>query len=103
MTKTAIGKTMRNAWAPIAGSAPMNVSFQSSGSFSSNVFGKRIGGIIGVNYNKTNRRVLLLNRSNSISNNVASINSNFNDTRYQQEVSVGAIGSLALQLNSQLM
>lgn len=101
MTKTAIGKTMRNAWAPIAGSAPMNVSFQSSGSFSSNVFGKRIGGIIGVNYNKTNRRVLLLNRSNSISNNVASINSNFNDTRYQQEVSVGAIGSLALQLNSQ--
>ena len=100
-TKTAIGKTMRNAWAPVAGTAPMNVSFQTSGSFSTNLFGKRLGGNIGVNYSKSNRRVLLLNRSNSISGGVASINSNFDDTRYQQEVSVGAIGSLALQLNSQ--
>lgn len=100
-TKTAIGKTMRNAWAPVAGTAPMNVSFQTSGSFSTNLFGKRLGGNIGVNYSKSNRRVLLLNRSNSISSGVASINSNFDDTRYQQEVSVGAIGSLALQLNSQ--
>ncbi len=98
--KTAIGKTMRNAWAPLAGSAPMNVSFQTSGSFSTNLFGKRLGGNIGVNYSKSNRRVLLLNRSNSISAGVASINSNFDDTRYQQEVSAGAIGSLALQLNS---
>lgn len=100
-TKTALGKSMRNAWAPVAGSAPMNVSFQTSGSFSTNVFGKRLGGIIGVNYSKSNRRVLLLNRSNSISNDIVSVNSNFNDTRYQQEVSVGAIGSLAMQLNSQ--
>ncbi len=99
-TKTAIGKTMRNAWAPVAGTAPMNVSFQASGSFSTDLFGKKLGGIIGVNYNKSNRRVLLLNRSNAISNDIASINSNFNDSRYQQEVSVGAIGSLALQLNS---
>lgn len=99
-TKTAIGKSMRNAWAPIAGSAPMNVSFQSSGSFSTNLFGKRLGGIVGVNYNKSNRRVFLLNRSNAISNNIATLNSNFNDTRYQQEIAVGAIGSLALQLNS---
>ncbi len=98
--KTAIGKSMRNAWAPIAGSAPMNVSFQSSGSFSTNLFGKRLGGIVGVNYSKSNRRVFLLNRSNAISNNIATLNSNFNDTRYQQEISVGAIGSLALQLNS---
>ena len=99
-TNTAIGRSMRNAWAPVAGSAPVNVSVQSSGSFSTNLFGKKLGGIVGVNYNKTNRRVLLLNRSNAISDNVASVNSNFNDTRYQQEVSVGAIGSLALQLNS---
>ena len=99
-TKTAIGKQMRNAWAPVAGTAPYNVSFQTSGSFSTDVFGKRLGGILGVNYNKTNRRVLLLNRSNSISNNIATLNSNFDDTRYQQELSVGAIGSLALQLNS---
>ncbi len=99
-TKTAIGKTMRNAWAPVVGTAPMNVSFQSSGSFTTNVFGKRLGGVVGVNYSKSNRRVFLLNRSNAISDNVATLNSNFNDTRFQKEVSVGAIGSLALQLNS---
>ncbi|MFM7671350.1 MAG: TonB-dependent receptor domain-containing protein [Bacteroidota bacterium] len=99
-TKTAIGKQMRNAWAPIEISAPMNVSFQSSGSFSSNVFGKKLGGIIGLTYNRSNRRVLLLNRSNAINGNQVSINYNFEDTRYQREVSAGAIGSLALQLNN---
>lgn len=98
--KTAIGKQMRNAWAPVEISAPYNVSFQTSGSFSTNVLGKKIGGILGVTYNRSNRRVLLLNRSNAISGNQVSVNYNFDDTRYQTETSIGAIGSLAVQLNN---
>lgn len=99
-TKTAIGKQMRNAWAPVEISAPYNLSIQASGSFSTNVWGKKLGGILGVTYNRSNRRVLLLNRSNAISGSQVSVNYNFDDVRYQQEISAGAIGSLALQLNA---
>ncbi|HEX2682961.1 MAG TPA: carboxypeptidase-like regulatory domain-containing protein, partial [Ferruginibacter sp.] len=48
--KTAIGKQMRNAWAPVESSAPLNASFQASGGFAGKLFGKNIGGIFALNY-----------------------------------------------------
>jgi TonB-dependent receptor len=99
--KTAIGKQMRNAWSPKESSAPLNVSFQANGGFTGKIFGKSIGGIFAINYNKSNKYLKLLNRSNAIDNltNVVSIISNYNDDKYQQDVAIGALGSLSLQLN----
>lgn len=99
--KTAIGKQMRNTWSPKEISAPLNLSLQANGGFSTNIFGKKLGGIFGINYSKSARRLQLLNRSNAIDNitNVVSVISEYNDTKYQQDVSAGALGSVSLQLN----
>ncbi len=98
--KTAIGKQMRNAWAPVESTVPMNVSFQANGGFTGKLFGKSIGGSLAINYNKNNRFIKLVNRSNSLSGNVFSVNYDYNDSRYVQEVTAGAMGSFSIQLNS---
>jgi outer membrane receptor protein involved in Fe transport len=99
--KTAIGKQMRNAWTPVASTAAPNFSFQTNGGFATTVFGKKLGGIFGINYSKSNKYIKLLNRTNVIDNitNVVSVVSDYNDDKYQQEVTAGALGSLSLLLN----
>lgn len=98
--KTAIGKKMRNAWMGTRSTAPLNVSFDINGGFNTRLFGKTIGGTLGIVYNKSNRILNLVNRSNSLSGNVFSINYDLIDTRFAQDVSVGALGSFSIQLNS---
>jgi outer membrane receptor protein involved in Fe transport len=100
-SKTAMGKSMRNAWAPVAITAPLNFSFQTNGGFSGKLFGKKIGGIFGINYNKSNKYLQLLNRQNALSNGIFSVSSSLNDDRYQQDVMLGALGSITVQLNNQ--
>jgi len=99
--KTAIGKQMRNSWSPKEISAPINLSFEANGGFTTKIFGKNLGGIFGINYNKSNKNLILLNKANAIDDitNVVSVISEYNDNRYQQDVSWGALGSLSLQLN----
>lgn len=98
--KTAIGKKMRNAWVGTRSTAPLNASFDINGGFNTKLFGKTIGGTLGIVYNKSNRILNLVNRSNSLSGNVFSINYDLIDTRFAQDVSVGALGSFSIQLNS---
>ncbi|MFI5129346.1 MAG: TonB-dependent receptor domain-containing protein, partial [Chitinophagales bacterium] len=100
--KTAIGKEMTNAWTPTESSAPANFSFQAGGGFNTKLFGKTVGGNLGIIYNKTNKYVKLLNRRNNIdiTNGVlTAIETEFNDDRYAQEISSGASGSLSIQLD----
>ena len=99
-SKTAIGKEMRNAWAPIETSAPIDINFEANGGFTGTFLGKKTGGSLGVVYNKTNRFVDILNQQNSLSNGIFSTNVSLNDDRFVQEVSAGAYGSLTMQLNS---
>ncbi|MBU6306680.1 MAG: outer membrane beta-barrel protein [Bacteroidetes bacterium] len=98
--KTAIGKQLRNAWSPLLSSIMPNHSFQMNGGVSGKLFGKIVGATLGVSYNRNYRIVELLNRSNTLAGGVFSVNSDFQDTRYLQDLSVGAIGGLSLQLNS---
>jgi len=98
--KTLMGMKMRNAWAPIAGHAPLNASFQASAGFRTRVFGKTLGGTFGLNYNQSNRHLKMLNRSNSLAGEIFSVNAAFNDNRYVQDITTGALGSLGLQLNA---
>ncbi|MEI2740810.1 MAG: TonB-dependent receptor, partial [Chitinophagaceae bacterium] len=97
--KTAIGKKMRNVWSPSKTSVPMNLSLQVNGGFTGKLFGKTIGGTLGITYNRNFRYLKLVNRSNALSGNVFSVNYDFNDDRYVQEVTVGALGSFTMQIN----
>lgn len=99
--KTAIGKQMANVWSPRETSSALNLSFQANGGFTTKVFGKNLGGIFGITYNRGNKFLKLLNRSNVIDNTTSKVDivSDYNDDKYQQDVSVGALGSVSLQLN----
>jgi TonB-dependent receptor len=99
--KTAIGKQMRNAWSPAETSVPVNISFQANGGFSTKLFGKNLGGIFGVTYSKSGKYLKLLNRSNVIDINTQAVSVvfDYNDDKYLREVSVGALGSLSLQID----
>lgn len=97
--KTAIGKQMHNAWTAQETSVPVNVALQINGGFTGKLFGKTVGGTLGITYNKSNRFLKLVNRSNALSGNVFSTNYDFNDDRYVQDVTVGALGSFSMQIN----
>jgi hypothetical protein len=98
--KTEIGKQLENVWSAPVSSAPLNVSFQANGGFNTKVFGKTTGGVIGVVYNKTNRFLKLVNRRNPYDGANFSLESNYNDDKYAQDVSWGALGNVAMQLNA---
>ncbi len=100
--KTAIGKTMPNVWAPSKTNAPLNTAFEINGGFKTKVFGKILGGILGITYRKNNSRQEIINRHNNFENGRTFKNTDidFNDTRYLQNTSLGALASFSLQLNT---
>lgn len=98
--KTAIGKRLPNSWSPLKTTAPLNTTFQANGGFTTKIFKKTVGGTFGVIYNKSNRRIDALNRRNIFNGPSVSINYNYEDERYSQDVTVGALGSVAIQLNT---
>lgn len=97
--KTAIGKQLRNSWMPESGNAGLNISFQANGGFNTKVFGKTVGGTFGLLYNKNNRYIKMLNRKNNFGVGSFTEEYNYDDDRYLQEVTAGALGSLSVQLN----
>jgi TonB-dependent receptor len=97
--KRVVGQQLRNDWTAQEIKAPLNVSFQANGGFNKNVWGKKLGGTFGLMYNKTNRFQPLLNRSNNLAGNTFAPNFSYDDDRYAQDISVGALGSVSLQLN----
>ncbi|MEJ7587588.1 MAG: carboxypeptidase-like regulatory domain-containing protein [Ferruginibacter sp.] len=97
--RNAIGKELNNNWSAEAGKVSPNVSFQANGGFTGTLFGKKMGGIIGLNYSKTSRYTDILNRIQTLENGVFSQQYSYDDARYTQEVTVGALASISLQLN----
>lgn len=99
--KNEIGLAMRNQWTPQLMVTPINNSLQMSGGFTSKLFGKQIGGVFGITYNKSNRSLQLTNNQfNFGGGGTASVDYAFNDSKYTQDVLWGALGNLALQLNN---
>ena len=97
--KTAIGKEMKNTWVGNKVNAPLNFSFQANGGINKVLFGKKLGGVLSLVYNKSNSYQKLLNRLNSIEGDNVSIDYNYNDDKYAQDVSWGALGSVSMQLD----
>jgi TonB-dependent receptor len=97
--KTAIGKEMKNDWTGKQGNAPLNVSFQANGGINKTVLGKKVGGVLSLLYNKSSRFQELVNRSNTVTGQNVSIDYDYNDDRYAQDISWGAMGGLTVQVD----
>jgi TonB-dependent receptor len=100
LERNSIGKAMPNTWAPLLQKAAPNVTFQVNGGFNTKFFGKKVGAIFGINYNKSNRRTEILNQLQSLEGGVFGKQFSYNDNRYTQEIMLGALASFSLHLNT---
>jgi outer membrane receptor protein involved in Fe transport len=98
-SKTALGKNMSNNWAPVMTTAKPNLSFQMNGGFSGTLWGKKIGGIIGVNYANAYRLQDNTNNQNGITDEKFFPITKLNDKKYIEDINMGAIAGLSMFLN----
>ena len=98
--KNQIGKSLNNDWSAKPVSVIPNVSVQANGGFTGTLLGKKVGGILGVNYSKNLRYTDITNRFQSISGGRFTEEFNYEDNRYTTETTLGGIASLSVQLNS---
>ncbi len=98
-SKTLLGKQMSNNWAPIMVTAKPNMSFQMNGGFSGTLWGKKIGGIIGVNYSNAFRLQDNSNNQNGITDEKFFPITKLNDKKYIEDINMGAIAGLSMFLN----
>lgn len=97
--KTALGKSMPNNWAPILTTAKPNVSLQMNGGFAGTLWGKKIGGIIGINYANAYRIQDNANNQNGITDEKFNPITALNDVKYIQDINMGAIAGVSMFLN----
>ncbi|NBV11283.1 MAG: TonB-dependent receptor, partial [Chitinophagia bacterium] len=98
-TKIGIGKQMSNNWAPVMVTAKPNTSLQMNGGFAGTLWGKKIGGIIGVNYSNSYRLLDNTNNQNGFTNGTFFPITKLNDKKYIEDINLGAIAGLSLFLN----
>ena len=97
--KTALGKTMSNNWVPVKSVATPNYSFQLNGGFSSTLWGKKIGGMIGVNFAENQRIQDNLNQQNTLEASKFSMIYKYDDKKYITDINMGAIAGFSIYLN----
>lgn len=103
IAKAAIGKGLRNAWAPAMVSAPLNKSVQLNGGFVGKIFGKKVGGSLGLSHNQNYRYQELLNRRNiatGTNNELFTKENSYDDDKYLKETVAGGLATFSVQLNS---
>lgn len=103
--KTQYGKEFENVWSTYSYKnntvALLSRNFQVSGGFN-NSLGRhnKLGGVFAVNYNLTPKRTEFENRIYSIQNSTASLNFDYFNNKYSEDVLWGALANLTLQLGS---
>jgi hypothetical protein len=103
--KTDFGKNLENIWStekkgsnffPLLGQV-----VQINGGFNKSIGKKnKLGGILAVTYNRSLKRLNYNNAFFSIENNTASLNFDYHNNKYSQDVLEGALGNLTLQLGA---
>jgi len=86
--KTNLGKTFRNNWAPVSGSAPINSSFQVNGGGNISLFGKKVAGVFALTYNQSNKRTPFNNIF--IANNEGDVELLYQNNKNRQDERPGA-------------
>lgn len=97
--KTAIGKTMANNWAPVQTTAKPNISMQLNGGFAGTLWGKKIGGMIGVSYANSYRLQNNTNNQNGITDEKFNPITELKDSKYFQNINMGALAGVSIFLN----
>jgi len=97
--KTSLGKTMSNHWVPVKSVASPNYSFQLNGGFASTLWGKKIGGMIGINFAENQKIQDNLNQQNTLEANKFSIIYKYDDKKYITDINMGAIAGFSIYLN----
>lgn len=98
-SKIGIGKQMSNNWAPVMVTAKPNTSLQMNGGFSGTFLGKKVGGIIGVNYANSFRLLDNSNNQNGFTDGSFFPVTKLNDKKYIEDINLGAIAGLSMFLN----
>ena len=97
--KSELGRKMSNNWSPVTTTAKPNVSLQMNGGFSGTLWGKKIGGILGLNYANAYRFQDNVNNQNQINNNIVNPLIELSDKKYINDINMGAIAGLSMFLN----
>ncbi len=97
--KTALGKTMSTNWAPIQTTAKPNINMQMNGGFAGTLWGKKIGGMIGISYANAYRFQDNVNNQNGITGDKFVPITELKDSKYFQDINMGAIAGLSIFLN----
>ncbi len=98
--KNGYAAQFKNTWTSTAGNAGLNAALQINGGFKSKLFGKDVGGILALSYNKSNRNLAFQNRFYSINGTNADVNFDYQNNKYSQDVLLGGLATFAIQLNS---
>ncbi|MCW3088291.1 MAG: TonB-dependent receptor plug [Sediminibacterium sp.] len=103
--KTAYGKQFENVWSAEKNSSQFfpvtNKSFQVSGGFNARLSEKnKLGVVLALTYNQSFKRTNFSNRLYSISNGIASLNFDYLNDKYSQDVLWGALANTTLQLGN---
>jgi hypothetical protein len=90
-----------NNWDVNSNNPPLNASFQVSGGFNKSFSGsKKLGAMLALSYNKTNKRLPYSNAFYSVDNQKADVLFDYNNNKYSEDVLWGALGNITLQLNN---
>ena len=98
--KNEYAKQFKNTWNANAGDAGLNASFQINGGFTGKFLGKKVGGLLALSYNKSNRNLAFENKFFSINGNKADVNFDYQNNKYSQDVLLGGLANFTIQLNN---
>ena len=99
--KTGLGKKFENRWPVMTSGIPLNTQFQLNGGFNTQLFSKKLGGILSLTYNRSNRRLEYRNRFPNVNiDREEGLNFDYYNNKYSQDVLWGALANFSLQLNA---
>lgn len=99
--KLALGKTIAaNNWAVNKTTASPNTSLQLSGGATGKLFGKKVGAILAINYNRSIKHNEFKNSFFTVNNNLASPDFIYNTDKYSEDVLWGGLANFTMQINS---
>lgn len=103
--KTLYAKEFKNDWLATKNNSNFtpvtNQAFQLGAGLSRRIGDhSKLGAVFGLNYSRSVKRTEFENRIFSISNNIASLNFDYFNNKYSQDVLLGALGNITLQLGN---
>lgn len=98
--KLALGAQFKNNWGIQKANITPNSSLQAGYGFAGNLFGKKVGGTIALNYNRNLKHYEFKNSFYSINNGLASPDFVYSTNKYAEDVLLGGMANFSVQLNS---